>query len=225
MSKTATPTASPAPTVKPAGIKKVNLLGIAAGKKDTAQKDYPILPDDADNSIAELVTDILDETERLKALEGSLEAKKGELASRAGTFYFEHLHGKHDIPSSIEAKSPGGSVLVTMQNRYKAIEDDGPLVEAIGDRAAEFFRQSFTLKIDGDKIPEAVADDLITGLQELFASHGAAEALTAKAIIKPTPTFHVLRHTALSVAENLAVQKVIPIIPMVKTSTGRKKAA
>jgi hypothetical protein len=89
------------------------------------------------------------------------------------------------------------------------------------DRTAQFFRQSFELKIDGDKIPADSAEALIDAIQTLFAQYNASDALTAKAVIKPTPDFHTARHTALSVDENLAVEMICPIVAMVKTK-GRK---
>jgi hypothetical protein len=89
------------------------------------------------------------------------------------------------------------------------------------DRTAQFFRQSFELKIDGDKIPAESAQAVIDAIQTLFAEHNASEALAVKAVIKPSSDFHTARHTALSVDENLAVEMICPIVAMVKTK-GRK---
>lgn len=200
------------------GLRKVNLGGITTAKTEKKGKDYPVLPD-PDGSVSALVRDISAETEQLDALEGSLAAKKGELTALARAFFFEHLHGRHDIPSSIDCKNCDSNVLVTFQNRYKAAPDDGPIVEAIGpDLAGQFFRQSFALKIDGDKIPDDKADQLIADLQTLFEEHGCSEALTATACFKPTKDFHTARHSALTVEQNMAIERVAPIIPMVKTS-------
>jgi hypothetical protein len=96
------------------------------------------------------------------------------------------------------------------------------VIDAIGaERTAQFFRQAFELKIDGDKIPSDRAEDIIGAIQNLFAEYNCPEALTFKAVIKPTPDFHTARHTALSVEENMAVDATCPIIAMVKTK-GRK---
>lgn len=209
MTTTATPT-----------IKKINFGGIAA-KADKKGADYPQLPDPT-GDVAKLVADIIQESRELDAIEGSLKIKKSELKSLAQNFYFNHLHGKHDIPSSIEASNHADKVLVTFTSRYASLQDEGGVASIIGaERTAQFFRQSFELKIDGDKIPAHAADDLIEGIQNLFARHNATEALTAKAVIKPTPDFHTARHTALSVEENLAVDLACPIVAMVKTK-GRK---
>ena len=82
----------------------------------------------------------------------------------------------------------------------------------LGARAAQYFRQSFALKIDGTKIPEAAVEPLLGELQELFARHGASDALTATQGIAPTKDFHTARHTVLSIEENAALERVCPII-------------
>lgn len=212
---------TPAAAPKAAGIKKINLGGIAAPKEKKGA-DYPLLPD-PDGDVSKLVQDIIAETRELEALTGSLDAKKAELRTLASGFYFDHLHGRHEIPSSIECKNCSDSVLVTFSSRYKTITDESGLIEAIGDdRTAQYFRQAFELKIDGDKLPPEQAENIITALQELLAENNAAEALSAKSVIKPTPDFHTARHTALTVEENRAVEMVCPIVAMVKTK-GRKK--
>ncbi len=59
---------------------------------------------------------------------------------------------------------------------------------------AAFFKQSFELKIKGDLIPEAAADEIIGELQALFARHNAGAALSAKAVFKPTKGSHELKN-------------------------------
>ena len=209
-------------TTQSTGIKKINLGGIAA-KTDKTKTSYPALPDSC-GDVAKLTSDIIAESREFDALEGSLKLKKAELRSLAQEFFFNHLHGRHDIPSSVEATgtTPDEKVLVTFQNRYSALQDESPIIELIGEeRTAKFFRQSFELKIDGDKIPADSANALISALQELFVEYGAAEALTAKEVIKPTADFHTARHTALSVEENLGIELACPIVAMIKTK-GRK---
>ena len=84
MKKTKTETAAPAapaapaPKEQPAGLKKVNLAGIAAkpaaGKP---MKSYPVMPD-PDGQVAVLVTSILERAAQVEALEGALELDKSE---------------------------------------------------------------------------------------------------------------------------------------------------
>lgn len=184
-----------------------------------------MLPDDADGTVAALVTKITAAVEELDALEGALEIDKAELRSFATPFYFQRNHDLHDAPSSVEARNAEGrNVLVAFQNRYAQCADDAPVIALLGDeRTARFFRQAFELKIVGDLIPEAEVEPLLAEMQELFARHNAGAALTAKAIIKPTADFHAARHSALTVEENLQLERIVPIVVMVKTK-GRKAA-
>jgi len=208
-------------TTAPA-IKKINFGGIAT-KTDKTKTSYPQLPDPC-GDVAKLTSDIINEQRDMEALEGSIKIKKMELKALAQEFFFNHLHGRADIPSSIEAvgTTPDEKVLVTFQNRYSAIADETPIIEVLGEQiTAKFFRQFFELKIDGDKIPVDSANALIAAIQELFSEYGASDALTFKAAIKPTSEFHTARHTALSVDENLAIERVCPIVAMIKTK-GRK---
>ena len=208
-------TAAPA-----AGIKKLNFSGIAQKVEKTAT-EYPSLPDPT-GEVAEIASEIIAESREFEALKNSLDNKKKELRKMSQEFYFQNLHGKHEIPSSVEAGEGEQKVLVTFTSRCSLLTDETPVIEAIGaEKTAQFFRQAFELKIDGDKIPADRAEDLIGSIQNLFAEYNCPEALTFKAVIKPTPEFHAGRHTTLSVEENLAVDEACPIIVMVKTK-GRK---
>jgi len=203
-----------------AGIRKINLGGIATKTEKTAT-EYPSLPDPT-GEVAVIASEIISESREFEVLKTSLENKKKELRKMSQEFYFHLLHGKHEIPSSVEAGEGDQKVLVTFTSRYSTLADETPVIEAIGaERTAQFFRQNFELKIDGDKIPADCAEDLISEIQALFAGHNCPEALSAKVVIKPTPDFHPGRHTTLSVEENLAVDEACPIIVMVKTK-GRK---
>ena len=229
--ETKSDTTNTMPTIKPktapapsTGIKKINLGGISF-KTEKKTREYPVIPDPS-GDVAKLASDIISESQEFEALEGSLKLKKAELRALSQQFFFQHLYGKHEIPSSVEAKGmkPDEKVLVTFSSRYSTLSDETPVIEAIGhERTAQFFRQSFELKIDGDKIPADRAEDLIRSIQALFAEYNCPEAISAKAVIKPTPDFHTARHTSLSVEENMAVELACPIIVMVKTKGMKDK--
>ena len=91
----------------------------------------------------------------------------------------------------------------------------------MGEEGAQFFRQSFELKIKGDMIPESAVESIIGELQDLFARHGAGAALSAKAVFKPTKDFHTAHHTLFSAEQNLEIDKVVPVSVSVKTMLGR----
>ncbi|TSA30105.1 MAG: hypothetical protein D4R65_13925 [Verrucomicrobiaceae bacterium] len=82
-----------------------------------------------------------------------------------------------------------------------------------------FVNQS--IKIKGDLIPEAAAEEIIGELQALFARHNAGAALSAKAVFKPTKEFHTVRHTLYSADDNMEIDKVVPVAASVKTKLGR----
>ena len=183
-------TIAPAPTAAPkAGIKKLNLGGIAT-KKESGKTEYPILPDDEAGNVASLVGAIRSKAAQLEALEGSLEIDKGELTALAKQFFFVHCHGKSVIPSSVACMDGANEILISFQNRYKAVTDEAAVTALIGDDAATMFRQKFLLKIDGDLIPESKAETILGELQELFARHECGSALTATASIAPVKEFH-----------------------------------
>lgn len=217
------PAAVSSPPITPAapvaGLKKVS-FGTIAKKKEDTKTAYPVFPD-ANGQAATIASRIIQRTAELEAIEGALETDKAELKMMATPFYFRNAHGKGDVASSVAVPSPAGEVLVTFQNRYKMLPDETALIPVLGDRVGACFKQSFDLKIEGDKLPLAGADELLAELQELFAKHNATDALSVKECIKPLPDFHVRRHLELTVEQNLALDQACPIVAMIKTK-GRK---
>ena len=137
-----------------AGLKRINLAGIATkSPASKTAKAYPVLPD-PDGQAAALVEGILDKSEQLEALEGALEIEKGELIALAKPFYFAHHAGQMAVASSIEARAGEKVVRVGFSNSYRGSADDAPILRAVGDKGSQFFKQSFELKIKGDMIPE-----------------------------------------------------------------------
>ncbi len=113
----------------------------------------------------------------------------------AKSFYFTHHAGQMAVASSIEARAGEKLVRVGFSNWYRGSADDVPILRAVGDKGAQFFKQSFELKIKGDMIPESAVESIIRELQDLFARHEARAALSAKAVLKATKDFHTARHT------------------------------
>jgi hypothetical protein len=212
---------SPTPNygTKSQGLKKVAFGKIATKKEDT-KTAYPVFPD-SDGKASVIAARILERSEQFEALKGALETDKAELKFMVVPHFFAVNHGRHDIPSSVAINSPSGEVLVTFQNRYSLLPDESALLPILGERTGEFFRQSFELKIKGDKLPEASTQDLMNELQTLFAKYNCTDALEVKEGIKPVADFHAARHLELSPSVNQALEEACPIIAMVKTK-GRK---
>ena len=225
----AAPAANPVPVKAPAtatvaappgALKKVS-FGKIATKKDETKTAYPVMPD-ADGKASEIAARILERTEQFEALKGALETDKAELKFMVAPYYFKVNHGRHEVPSSIAVAAPqGAEVLVTFQNRYSQLPDESALLPILGDQCGTHFRQSFELKIKGDKLPADRTQELLDELQNLFAKFGATDALEVKEGVKPVETFHAQRHLLLTPEQNLALEQVVPIIAMIKTK-GRK---
>ena len=200
---------------KPQGLKKVS-FGKIATKKDETKTAYPVMPD-TDGKVAEIAARILERTEQFEALKGALETDKAELKFMVAPHYFAVNHGRHEVPSSVSVNSPKGEVLVTFQNRYSQLPDESGLLPVLGGDTARYFRQSFELKIKGDKLPADQTQELLDRLQNLFAEFGATDALEVKEGVKPVETFHAQRHLLLTPEQNMALEQVVPIIAMIKT--------
>jgi hypothetical protein len=209
----------PQEKANPAGFRKVSFGSITKQKPDT-RTTYPLLPD-PQGRYAAIAARILERSVQVEALAGALEVDKAELKTLATPFYFTNASGKLDVPSSIGVTCSTGEVLITFQNRYGKLESEAPLLPILGDQTSRFFRQAFTLEINGDKLPAEQTQALLDELQALFAKFHASEALKVKEGIKRVPDFHTLRHTALSPEQNLAVDQVCPITAMVKAKASK----
>ena len=209
------------PVPQPESLRKLS-FGTMTKKKEEARASYPVLPD-PNGQLAVMATRIIERTAQIEALDGALALDKAELKTLATPFYFAQASGKVEVASSINVLSPAGEVLISFPNRYGRLESEAVLLPLLGEQTAQFFRQAFTLEIDGDKLPADNAQELLDQLQQLFARYHAAEALKVKEGIKPVPDFHTVRHTALTPQQNLALNQLCPIIAMIKTKARPKE--
>ena len=200
------------------GLKKI-AFGIAK-KKDDTKTAYPVVPD-PNGQLAVIAARIMERTDEFNALEAALDTDKKELRCLVTPFYFTNSHGKADVASSVAVPSANGEVLVMFQNRYTKLPDERAVLPVLGEQVGIYFKQSFELKIDGDKLPLDGAAELLAKLQALFAEHNAADALSVKECVKPVADFHARRHLSLTVEQNLALDQACPIIAQIKTK-GRK---
>ena len=195
-------------------LKKVS-FGKIATKKADSKTAYPTYPA-TDAEAAVIAERILERSEQYEALKGALMTDKAELKLRVAGFYFQSNHLKHEVPSSVSVQSPKGEVLVTFQNRYGSLESEDVLLPILGDKTAEYFRQGFELKIKGEKLPAGSEQLLLDELQELFAKYNATDALEVKEGIKPVAEFHAKRHLVFTPEVNMQIERVMPIVAMVK---------
>jgi len=159
--------------------------------------------------------------EEYEALEGSLKTHKKFLIELTAPFHFINAAGKTDPAKAVLVEAGlrradgtmdmlGTKVRVDFKHKY-------PVLNVIGDQVGVWFRQKFTLTIDGDKLPADKAEDLLAKLQQLFADFNASDALTVKSGFAPIEEFHTKRHCAFTPEQNLALQAVCPIQAAVAT--------
>ncbi len=95
-----------------------------------------------------------------------------------------------------------------MKEQYAAFPNEDAFLSILGDQVGKYFPQSFELKIDGDKLPEDRAGELVEKIQQLFAEYDCAEALQAKECVVPVENFKSLRLTEMDLAASLALESV-----------------
>jgi hypothetical protein len=207
------PAAAPAPA-KPRGLNLGALTATPAAKK--AGKNYPVATLDDDQRA--LVTQLLGEKATMKALEGSVDSLTAELLAITTPQYLAAVTGQGDALTSLVAPGTDGrEAIIVHTSRYKTGAQMDAVVSIVGaDRAAEFFTDATTIKIDFEKIPEANRQAVVDGLLAVAAEYGCAEAIDAKVSVQPKAHFHGLRHSKFTVAENLALQGAIPMVCQVK---------
>lgn len=142
---------------------------------------------------------------------------KAELKMFVSPFYFRVNQNKADPPSSIVVKSEAGEVLVTYPNRYSKLENEDALAPILGDDLSRYVRQSFTLSIKGEELPVGQEQEVVDAIQALLEAYGALGALEVKEELKPTPDFHTARLRQFTPEQNMAIERVWPIVAMVKT--------
>lgn len=202
----------------PTKLKKVSLSGIAKKKDDSTNK-YPIYPDD-DGKAGEIAARIAERQEQFDALESALETDKAELGRiLIRPWYLRHFHRRTDVPSSVlvnwtsanpEIGQPdrSGTVRVTVKEQYYAFPSEDVFAPILGNRTSEFFRQSFELKIKGDKLPADRAGELVEKIQQLFSDYDCADALEAKEQILPVENFKAKRLAELDLEQSLALENL-----------------
>lgn len=182
-----------------------------ASSKRTEYPNYPD-PDGTAASLVKVILEDADAAERLKT-------NNKLLSELVTSHYFTLWHGRAEPQSSIRVESPDGAALVTFKKQVKKLSRAalGPVRPILGNHEKNLFRDTFEIKVDGDEIPAAAIAPLVTELKAVFAKHGASGALKVDRKYEPTPAFYASRHLLFSVADNLELNRTVPIICAVKT--------
>lgn len=179
-------------------VGKVSFGDIKA-KTTKVKVDYPVMESSSD---MKKVVDWLAEKAELVA---QIATAKAQLAAIATEFYFRNGSGQVEVPSTVIIPGTTVDVGVTFSDSYGKIDEAGVVAVLGQEQAGRMFRQSFTIEVDGDKIPAAKAQALINEIMVLFEKHESAEALAVKDGQVPVQEFHASRHFKLTVAQNLAL--------------------
>lgn len=153
------------------------------------------------------------------SIEGSLKTDKAFLVERTMPYWFQSQQGKSDPASSVSIQTGEGEVLVTFADKFKIASSPQAVAAIVGAAAVTaHFYQAYEIKISGDDLPQtADTQVLLNELKALFTKHGVAHALQFKSSIKPKKGFNKTRHVLFTPEQNIAINAICPMIPLVKT--------
>jgi hypothetical protein len=175
-----------------------------------AKKKSSKYPEIDGERAAELADQIILLEAKFKAVEGPFKSKKKELIEIAFPQFFEKNQGLMDAPSSMLAHGESGGVRVTFKGKYTA-GDKAKIYELLTPELAKlWFRQWWSIKIDGDMIPTGIAAKVVAELKAVMAKYGTERAMEIKAMILPVPAFTEKRHVAFTPPLNLKINEIVP---------------
>lgn len=181
------------------------------------------MPDDPE--LADIAQNLRSKRQQIEVLDGEIKQEQAALMERVYPFYWESNKGKSGVPSSLNVKAKDGErILVMIAAKYpspKEAEIEAmrqAIVRVIGQESYDAnFRNAFSIKITGDKIPTEHQQDFIDKLGALCAEYNCIDALEAAPTIRPVADFHQKRHVAFTPDQNKALNEVFPITVMVKS--------
>jgi hypothetical protein len=220
------PDPAPAPGGPPqGGVKKVS-FGPVATKKKRNSKEYPIL-ENASQQVIDLAEQIRKDNDQFDSLEGSLKSNKAELRRLILPDYFAAMTGsivtKDDanglrVATEIKNGVAIGGALLLATSKYALVENDQLLVPLLGQRVGEFFKDTFTISLKSEELPERLdTQTFVNELMGVIAKHGAEAALTIKQGVVATKSFHAQRHQLLTPAQNVTLDAICAFQAQVKT--------
>jgi hypothetical protein len=191
-------------------MKKLNLTGIAAAPS-SSRSTHPVVLADADT--LKLLEQFAQINPQFKTLKNQSETLSKQLADPIRRMFWSKWNGVEQESSTLLCVAGGRSIKLTCKNAYsKGLSDEAPLIAAIGQElTTKYFRQATVLKLELDKMPEDCQEKFATQVLELATKLGVTDAVTATQCIQPKPGFHEARSTILTLEQNLAVDKVLPI--------------
>ncbi len=218
-------TIEPSTQPPPAPAKSRTSFGALTSKTSKTKTAYPVFPKEQNPQVYDLAERIVKRVTKIKAETALCDVDKADMRMLVAPFYYQTNHGKLEAPSSISIAS-SEEVICKFLNKYTqpvvpAIEPQ--LRHLIGDKFDTCFRQKFFIEIDGDKLPADKTQEIVDGLQALFAEHNALGAVAVKDELRPFPDFHARRLLEFTPEVNLAISEVYPSQINVEQARGRKQ--
>lgn len=195
---------------------KINLNGLK--KEETAKVDnkYPVYPD-KDGTLAKLMRRVLKLKAAKKSIDGTLKVEESNVKQNVLPFYLSEC--KKNVPSSVVVRAVGDQeALMIFQNRYSKPNLDA-VKNVVGKKFNDLFKDTFDISIDGEVIMKQAgkkSQELIDKLTALFVEYKCQDAITAVESCVPVDNFHTVRHTMLTVEQNLELQNACPLTISIK---------
>lgn len=204
----------------------INLAGLTVETKTKGKsKEKPALPD-SDGTLAAHVTSGIEAKQNVNAWDAAMKGANAALGEAAVKHAFTLYHGRQDgIEDTFQVVTTKGKALVSLKNAYKVPEKLEKVRELLGSHADRFIRQSHTLEIDLDAMPEFLVqtfiDELVALAVKLEEVTGSAEgavkgAITVKPEVKIAKSFHEERHALFTPEQNEEIHKHLPCVVSVR---------
>lgn len=197
-----------------------DVLGSFTNAKSTVsagKKTYPILPDE-DGFVAKAVDERIKLAAEKKALEGRLSKLDGALKERAMDHVFKHNENKDKPETTIEINGTGGSVKVSMNDRYYPItlDPEGKGQARVDDIKKvmsehsynQHVSESFEVNIAGSDIPTDKQGEFLQAIAVVCKEFGVTPGSKRTATL--AKVYHLARHSLLTPEENAKFHELWP---------------
>jgi hypothetical protein len=186
--------------------------GLKTGARTEAASDKPIIT--LEGEALELAMQFMKyapDYKRLGNFVGSKGSVKKQIAPHIRTAYFQHYAGRTPDGATFLTIVDGKPLKLTIKEQYaKTCLALAPILAAVP-KAAAHFRIASVLKIEFEKIAVAKQQLLVNAIISAAKQHGIEEGITVTNCVQPVPGFHESRTTLYTLAENIAIDEIVPL--------------
>lgn len=190
-----------------------------AQKESSSQKATKPVFTLTEPEVVDKLAEMLDDEETLKY---GIENSKNMVRSEAFQFWLSQPGAVKTVVARGETRDLDLSF--TDGWRADATKLKPKIIAVIGEKAyTEFFQESTVVEVDFDQVTESAQQKLFNEMVKLFERHGFAKALVSKTKSLPISGFNEVRRTALTKAENLALDGILATPSSVKRAAEKKE--